>query len=534
MKAVKPLESLQKISQKNLKDEIKEWIYDSIQGAVKNYCRIILRTMTEDGLGRRDLLKAVGSIPVAVPDINEGQDADYEDLLESENYEGSEIAAENMLEGDTGWEPDKLQDGIEAYTTTTSVEPGDELELCVSASNPYNVEIYRMGWYDGDGGRRLESFSGAAPRKRPEKTYSGPHDMVRCDWDVTDTVNIPDDWVSGLYYSWVKEETGDAAYGHPFVVKNSESSADIAVQLPLATQQAYNGWPGPEKGGKSLYGFASDGPRGSAVSHDRPYLNPFDHHLNYATHFIRWLESEGYDVEYLDDLDVHQEPERLKEHEAVVSAGHDEYWSLNQHDAFWDARDAGVDLAFIGANISYWRVFYEDDGRYFICGKDEEDDLFRNIGRHEARLMGQASFGYQKDGNYTDMKIDPEGLDHPYMEDTGFETGDRLTGIVGHEWAWIHPESPDELTRFFHYEEGSQMEDVVTDNDADTVTFEADSGATVFHCGTTSWPWRLDPDAGWDQEHPFDDARRHNPEVADPHSGLQQLQRNVFDDFLNE
>ncbi|MCU4975615.1 hypothetical protein OB955_23290 [Halobacteria archaeon AArc-m2/3/4] len=451
---------------------------------------------------------------------------------ENEDADENAIAAENARSGDGGWEPATLVDGdLEGYTTATSVQTGETLELCVSAGGSYRTEIYRIGWYDGDGGRLVANTAGSEPRQQPIVTAEGAYDMVECDWDVTDRLEVGEDWTSGLYYAWLVRTDGDGSYAHPFVVRSSRPSADVVVQLPLATQQAYNGWPGADRGGKSLYGFSSDGWRADAVSHDRPYEAPFDHHLTYAVHLVRWLEREGYSIEYLCDSDVHRNPERVREYAVAVSAGHDEYWSLAQYDAFLSAREDGTNLAVLGANVCYWRVHYEDDGRTIYCPKIEAEDLFRNIGRHEARLLGLASFGYQPDGRYPSLTVDASGLEHDYLADTGFEPGDRVDGVVGHEWAWIHDESPDDLHRFFHYEAGSQFE-VQRDRDCDTVAFTADSGATVFHCGTLAWPWRLDPDPTWDTTYPFAEARRHDPTVSEPDERLQRFQANVFRDLL--
>lgn len=448
----------------------------------------------------------------------------------------SEIDRENERSGDGGWEPDKVVSGeLEGYTTTTSVEPGETLELCVSADGPYRIEIYRMGWYGGDGGRLVAETAGGEPRRQPIATADGEYDLIQCDWDVTDRLEVDDGWTSGLYYAWLRREDGGGTYAHPFVVRPSSPSAEIVVQLPLATQQAYNGWPGADSGGKALYGFNSDGRRADAVSHDRPYEEPFAHHLNYAVHLVRWLERDGYDLEYVCDSDVHRNPDRLQEYSIAVSAGHDEYWSVDQYDAFLAARERGTDFAVLGANVCYWRVHYEDDGRTIHCPKVDEEDLFRNIGRHEARLLGLASFGYQPEGRYPALTVDASTLEHEheheYTTDTGFEPGDRVAGVVGHEWAWIHEESPDDLQRFFHYEAGSQL-DVQRDRNCDTVAFTADSGATVFHCGTLAWSWRLDPDPTWDTTSPFAEARAHEPSVSEPDERLQRFQANVFRDLL--
>ena len=39
-----------------------------------------------------------------------------------------------------------------------------------------------------------------------------------------------------------------------------------------------------------------------------------------------------------------------------VSLGHDEYWTPAMRRAVSDARDAGTNLAFLGANTMYWRI----------------------------------------------------------------------------------------------------------------------------------------------------------------------------------
>ena len=50
----------------------------------------------------------------------------------------------------------------------------------------------------------------------------------------------------------------------------------------------------------------------------------------------------------------------LLDHQAFLTAGHDEYWSGQQRANVEAARDAGVNLAFWTANEVYWRVRWED------------------------------------------------------------------------------------------------------------------------------------------------------------------------------
>jgi hypothetical protein len=144
--------------------------------------------------------------------------------------------------------------------------------------------------------------------------------------------------------------------------------ADFLYQQPVNTYQAYNNYPGNGVNGKSLYDYNSYGnitvggdKRAVTVSFDRPYSaesrskgagEVFDWEVN----FIRWAERMGYDITYQTDVDTNNFPDRLMNYKSILSVGHNEYFTLNQYDAFQNARDSGVNLAFFGANNLYQQV----------------------------------------------------------------------------------------------------------------------------------------------------------------------------------
>ena len=86
----------------------------------------------------------------------------------------------------------------------------------------------------------------------------------------------------------------------------------------------------------------------------------------------------------------------------MIVAGHDEYWTKGIRDAFERARDSGTNLAFLGANIGFWQMRYEDDRHTIVeyrnAGPDPNPDpaktvTFRELDppRPECELLGVRS-----------------------------------------------------------------------------------------------------------------------------------------------
>jgi hypothetical protein len=488
----------------------------------------------------------------------------------SDRAAANPVSKENRRSGDDSWlptapggtrpagtHPQDVNHHVEGYPSRTSVTPGEILDFHVStapAAN-YRVGVYRLGWYDGAGGRLVASLPEKQGVERPIPEWDPKTGLIECDWPVTDTLDVGKHWPSGAYITNFVATSGeyeDESTGYVFAVREREDrarNAKMLVQLPIATAQAYSGW-----GGKSLYGFTSaespakedtGGWAADVVSYDQPIAGAPNLHMRYAIHGIRFLEKEGYDISYVTDVDVHRNPEMLQNHELAISTGHDEYWSMEQREGFEDARDSGTNIAFFAANTALWQVRYEDNGRTMIgykhnieddplYGTQDETDLFRSLPepRPECELLGVmgTGAGLYNAPNYTVVE---DALDHSWFDGTDFEAGDEVIGCIGHEWDYTHEgcDVPGELMTFFHYEEGTSDLWIVNDEDADTVSYRAPSGALVFSCGTLGYTWRIDPNPRWDQTWPLSRIKEYKPEVMEPDPRLQQFTRNVLHDL---
>src|SRR5262245_59939967 len=76
-----------------------------------------------------------------------------ESLEDRHMFSAAQIVAENQLAGTTDWEIDgNLSANIEGYAAQFSVNHGETVQFKVDTdADDYRIDIYRMGWYGGDG-----------------------------------------------------------------------------------------------------------------------------------------------------------------------------------------------------------------------------------------------------------------------------------------------------------------------------------------------------------------------------------------------
>ena len=203
--------------------------------------------------------------------------------------------------------------------------------------SPFVLDLYRLGYYGGKGGRfitRLGPFKGT---KQPDPPI-GEERLRECRWEPAAQVVIPKDWPSGVYLGKLTAEKDGLQSYIVFIVRD-DRRCDFLFQCSDTTWAAYNRWPDHfalyDNGKKEWYW----GP-GVRVSWDRPYgkyCQILDAPLSQGSgEFLLWefplafwMEKEGYDVSYISNVDTHADPEGLRRTKGWLSVGHDEYWSLD-------------------------------------------------------------------------------------------------------------------------------------------------------------------------------------------------------------
>ena len=446
------------------------------------------------------------------------------------------IARENRLPGDARWDPGPAPGppAAEGFLSAASAAPGDALDLHLTSPVDVDVDWYRLGWYDGLGGRLVRSD------RRVPAAPAGPPAIDRTTGRIEATggrilsIRVDPSWPSGAYVAVLRPIDGSPPGAAPFTVLPAPSAPRASVLFVQAatTSQAYNLW-----GGADLYG----GPEGIVltgehgqrvrraveVSFDRPFLLRRGLGLmpRWELNFIRWQEREERDADYCADVDLELRPDLVRGRRLILFVGHHEYWSRPMRATLEAAIASGTSVAFLSADELAWQVRFEASPvgvarrvvllEVAVSGPDHGDPAGAHdlslarapVDDPEATLIGQM-YGHVV-ARVADWVVASSG--HWLYAGTGLRDGDRITNLrrpgVRHVLPVAGP------ARHRRSSPGARSCRSSTPkrprrcpaSSRSTIgctprrSTRAESGATVFAAGTFQWSWALDPigDRSW-------------------------------------
>ncbi len=417
------------------------------------------------------------------------------------------IAAENRRPGTTAWRITKRGDpaALAGYASRVSAARGEVVALFVSTTAPrFQVEAYRMGWYGGKHGRLLWRSPPVPGRVQAPARTTPLTDLVEAPWRPSLRFRVDAGWPPGDYLLKLVASTGWQRYV-PLTVTDQTSVDPLVVMNAVTTWQAYNDW-----GGRNLYWgpFREAELRSRVASFDRPYLegDGASDFLNGELPLVSLVEEAGLDAAYWTDVDLHEHPELLLRHRALLSLGHDEYWSTAMRLGATDARDHGVNLAFLGANAVFRHIRLEPSplgpDRREVNYKPQSafaDPAWRTnrkevttdwreppLNQPESALLGEL---YECNPAHADEVISAPASSW-LLAGTGLGPGDRLPNLIGPEYdrVMLDEPTPHGVELIAH----SPLRCRFHASFSDITWYSASSGAGVLDTGTSSWVCQLD------------------------------------------
>jgi hypothetical protein len=336
-------------------------------------------------------------------------------------------------------------------------------------------------------------------------TVTADTNTVQTDWGPSLTIPT-DDWPDGSYLLRMDAESGAQRYV-PITVRSASTAGKVVLKNSTETWQAYNTW-----GGYNLYngpgGLSDYDNRSMAVSLDRPFdLDGAFMFLAHDRPLIQLAERIGLPLAYVTSMEIATEPHLLDGASALFSLGHDEYWSPPERANVTAARDAGVNLAFLGANCMFrrTRLASTDLGgqRLVICYKTsymqdpmygKDNALVTSDWREPPNPDPESSvIGTLYESNPTNADYVVATPDAWMFAGTGVQKGTSFPGLVGIEYDRVNPGSP--VERPIQVLSHSPLTCRGVNSYSDSAYYTHAGGAGVFNAGTMRWVGSFTPGA---------------------------------------
>ncbi len=408
------------------------------------------------------------------------------------------VIPENSLPGDKDWWIKHLgaPHAIMGYAAQSSILPGEPIDLYVSAtSRELTVKAFRMGWYGGDLARMVWQSGPVKGHRQRAAARTERTRTVHTRWGRSHVIADTHDWPAGSYLLRLDSQSGQRYV--PITVRSASTKGKVVLKSAVATWQAYNTW-----GNYDLY----KGPDGSyddrsyVVSLDRPYDESGAYlFMVYERKLVNLAERMGLPLAYLTSIDLARDGDLLHGASALISPGHDEYWTPQERSHVTAARDRGTNLAFLGANCMFRRVRLEPSdlgpNRQVICYKTDyaldplygkDNALVTNDFREppdpdpESSVTGTIYESYPTVADY--VVTAPDAW---MFRGTGVRKGHAFKALVGIEYDRVNPAYP--LERPIQVVAHSPLTCNGVNSFQDSAYYTHKGGAGVFNVGTMRW-----------------------------------------------
>jgi N,N-dimethylformamidase len=401
----------------------------------------------------------------ALPPVHEGQRGHWAHL--NGKLSGMFLASEALTPADIekiahGSEPDAPL--IARWDLSRDIATTRVVDVSGNENHGIVVNMAARG-VTGVGYERRRRYTREGSFSRRSDDYDAVHlhedDLDDAGWDISASIEVPDDASPGLYAAKVVNEREQLFL--PFVVSRRRAESELVFLLPTFTWTAYTSNRSPYSytrdgvldRGNSLYHPHADGSPTYYVSRRRPtrthtpvagFEQRGAHKITSNLYLIDWLEQQGLDHEVIADDDLDERGvEALGDCRCLLLGSHPEYWSPTMVDAVTEYVRDGGRIAYMGAEFLLW-IATRDPERFHIMevrkseGGDYHPPLMRPRGESEHSTVALLGGAWSERGrharNLFGVEVTAQGwFDVSLSRGTvGFE---RTKGASDERYSWI-------------------------------------------------------------------------------------------------
>ena len=350
-------------------------------GVAKLYVNGVLEARSEG----HPLTVVPGPAPLRIGAYGAGQGTDYflnGDIAMPAIYNRALSLDEIRNHFSTGAGPSHSDAGLLGHWPLGE-ETGSEVQD-VSAYARTGLIVNRGAWMIGGpkfDALLIDRFGNYDPSQDQSRGHSlrlSDADLFSCSWPTTQSYQLPEDAVSGVYVGRVTSDIIPKPYDITFIVRAPSSKrSSVLVLCATNTWLAYEGeafglgnlyvsrQDQGHESGQDFYYVGMEVPWEGAGAYvvDGKSKSPdpnYGHRLRAERHMHTWLEKMAINYDVISDQDLDTMPAVLGNYKLVVICGHSEYWSVPAYAAVEAYLNAGGRVVSASGNTMCWRVTYDD------------------------------------------------------------------------------------------------------------------------------------------------------------------------------
>ena len=155
--------------------------------------------------------------------------------IRGQSCQSNPIVCENELAGSPSSEWDVSGSGdssLQGFATQISVNKGETVHFKVdTTAATFQIDIFRLGYYAGQGARRIATLSNITGRDQANCMTVGSTGLIDCgNWLESASWSVPATAVSGIYLARLSRSGGGASH-IVFIVRDDAAQADLLFQV---------------------------------------------------------------------------------------------------------------------------------------------------------------------------------------------------------------------------------------------------------------------------------------------------------------
>ena len=301
--------------------------------------------------------------------------------LHSMKNESTWLEVENSLPGSSSWGSPKGSEGTKIFRAMLDsmlFRVGETVSVSVVSSQDLKIsgEIYRIGHYGGQGGRKVAQINGlrvSGVVSSEDLTSNEYDDGGRSEnWSELFSIEIDESYFPGTYVLKIGNDEHKTIL--PFWI---HGGGEVLAIIPTVSNRIHSFSSNSlEKRAIFTHGFERMGELDINGNVNHSYMNGRGGSVSkWVFPFCRWAEKNNISISWITDVELEFTPEISESFSKIVLLGDSRFWTKGMHGLIGRHISSAGTIANIGCGMGEQLISIEEDGFFeLIIDREEGND----------------------------------------------------------------------------------------------------------------------------------------------------------------